>query len=108
MRSAAVRPWQADDRLGKWVEYLLDAEARCEAVAPITDADPDLTLEDAYRIQDELLARRIARRGAAGGGQAGPDVSRQAGIDGWLPADLRLADGLGWWSRWRHRSRSAS
>jgi 2-oxo-3-hexenedioate decarboxylase len=47
--------------IGKWVEYLLGAEARREAVAPVTDADPELTLDDAYRIQDELLARRIAR-----------------------------------------------
>ena len=40
-------------------DYLLEAEAQ-EAVALITDADPGLTLEDAYRIQDELLVRRIA------------------------------------------------
>jgi 2-oxo-3-hexenedioate decarboxylase len=45
--------------IDKWVEYLLDAETRREAVAPITDAEPDLTLEDAYRIQDELLVRRL-------------------------------------------------
>jgi 2-oxo-3-hexenedioate decarboxylase len=44
----------------KSVAYLLDAEARREAVAPLTDAEPELTLEEAYRIQDELLARRIA------------------------------------------------
>ena len=46
--------------IGKWAEYLVEAEVRREAVAPITDADPTLTVEDAYRIQDELLVRRIA------------------------------------------------
>jgi 2-oxo-3-hexenedioate decarboxylase len=43
----------------KWVDYLLDAEQRRAAVDPITDTEPDLTLEDAYRIQDELVARRL-------------------------------------------------
>ena len=46
--------------IGKWAEYLVEAEVRREAVAPITDAEPTLTVEDAYRIQDELLVRRIA------------------------------------------------
>lgn len=44
----------------KWAEYLLGAEERVEAVAPITDIEPTLTLEDAYRIQDELLERKLA------------------------------------------------
>jgi 2-oxo-3-hexenedioate decarboxylase len=46
--------------IGKWAGYVLDAEARAEAVAPITDVDPTLSLEDAYHIQDEVLARRLA------------------------------------------------
>jgi 2-oxo-3-hexenedioate decarboxylase len=44
----------------KWAGYLLRAEATAEAVAPITDAEPGLTLEDAYRIQDELIERKLA------------------------------------------------
>jgi 2-oxo-3-hexenedioate decarboxylase len=44
----------------KWAEYLRVAEATVEAVAPITDTEPDLTLEDAYRIQDELIERKLA------------------------------------------------
>jgi 2-oxo-3-hexenedioate decarboxylase len=44
----------------KWAEYLLGAEATAEAVAPVTDTEPRLTLEDAYRIQDELIERKLA------------------------------------------------
>jgi hypothetical protein len=44
----------------KWAEYLLDAEAKVEAVAPITDVEPDLTIEDAYLIQDKILERKLA------------------------------------------------
>jgi 2-oxo-3-hexenedioate decarboxylase len=47
--------------VGKWADHLLDAEARRVAVAPITDTEPALGLDDAYAIQDELLARRLAR-----------------------------------------------
>lgn len=45
----------------KWADHLLDAEARRQPVPPLTDAEPDLALEDAYAIQDELLARRLDR-----------------------------------------------
>jgi 2-oxo-3-hexenedioate decarboxylase len=44
----------------KWAEYLLEAEAKAEAVAPITDSESDLTLDDAYLIQDELIAQKLA------------------------------------------------
>lgn len=46
---------------GKWAEHLLDAESRRAPVSPLTDAEPALSLEDAYAIQDEFLARRLAR-----------------------------------------------
>jgi 2-oxo-3-hexenedioate decarboxylase len=46
---------------GKWADHLLDAEARRTAVTPISETEPTITLEDAYAIQDELLARRLAR-----------------------------------------------
>ena len=45
---------------GKWADYLFEAERRNEAVAPISDIEPTLTVEAAYDIQDELVARRIA------------------------------------------------
>lgn len=46
--------------IAKWADYLLDAELRREAVAPVTDVEPGLTLDDAYRIQDELVERKLA------------------------------------------------
>lgn len=44
----------------KWADYLLEAERRREAVSPITDAEPTLTLDDAYEIQRILVARKVA------------------------------------------------
>ncbi len=44
----------------KWAGYLRGAETAAEAVAPITDTEPGLTLEDAYRIQDALIQRKLA------------------------------------------------
>ncbi len=44
----------------KWAEYLLGAEAAAEAVAPITDTEPGLTVEDAYLIQDEIISQKLA------------------------------------------------
>ena len=41
---------------------MLGAQATAEAVAPVTDTEPRLTLEDAYRIQDELIKPRLANR----------------------------------------------
>jgi 2-oxo-3-hexenedioate decarboxylase len=42
----------------KWAGHLLDAEARRQAVAPITDTEPGLSVEDGYAIQGALIARR--------------------------------------------------
>lgn len=46
--------------LGKWADYLATAAHRNEAVPPITDVEPTLTVEDAYAIQDEIIERRLA------------------------------------------------
>jgi 2-oxo-3-hexenedioate decarboxylase len=47
--------------VAKWAQVLLDAADQIEAIAPITDSEPDLTVEEGYEIQAELLARRLAR-----------------------------------------------
>jgi 2-oxo-3-hexenedioate decarboxylase len=44
----------------RWAARLLDAEARRQEVAPITDTVPGLSVEDGYAIQEALLARRLA------------------------------------------------
>lgn len=46
--------------IDKWADRLFDAEKRNEAVTPITDAEPNLTVDEAYEIQDALVARRVA------------------------------------------------
>lgn len=46
--------------LAKWAGYLIDAEAAREAVEPITDAEPQLSVEDAYRIQALGVENKVA------------------------------------------------
>jgi 2-oxo-3-hexenedioate decarboxylase len=46
--------------IGKWADYLTTAARRNEAVSPITDVEPTLTVEDAYAIQDAIIERRLA------------------------------------------------
>jgi 2-oxo-3-hexenedioate decarboxylase len=46
--------------LEKWVAYLLDAEERNEAVAPITDTEPELSVDDGYAIQAAVAARKVS------------------------------------------------
>lgn len=46
---------------GTWASWVLDAEVAAEAVAPITDVEPSLTVEEAYEIQEELIRLRVAR-----------------------------------------------
>lgn len=47
--------------VGKWAEHLLEAEADRRAVPPITDAEPGLTVDEGYAIQDELIRLRVER-----------------------------------------------
>ncbi len=46
--------------LGKWAAYLVDAEARREAVNPITDLEPELSADDAYQIQALVVEAKVA------------------------------------------------
>lgn len=46
--------------IGNWADYLFAAERDHQAVAPVTDTHPDFSREDAYRVQDALLERRLA------------------------------------------------
>ena len=47
--------------VAKWAEHLLEAEAERRAVPPITDAEPGITVDEGYEIQDELVRRRVTR-----------------------------------------------
>lgn len=89
---------------GKWAEHLLDAEARRAPVPPLTETEPGLSLEDAYAIQDEVLARRLARGERLVGAKVGltSQAKQQAmgvaePVYGWLtdamahPAEAPLA-----------------
>ncbi|MFW9804750.1 MAG: 2-keto-4-pentenoate hydratase, partial [Candidatus Thorarchaeota archaeon] len=43
-----------------WAKYLLDAEQRHEPVALITETEPNLTIEEAYEIQEALVRQKLA------------------------------------------------
>jgi len=70
---------------------LLQAEADRMACAPLTDADPQLSLELAYRIQDEALSQRIERGETITGiklGLTSPAKQAQMGVSAPLTAWL--------------------
>lgn len=54
-----------------WADYLFEAERVRNAVPPITDSVPDLTVDEAYGISDLLLQRRLDRRERLVGAKAG-------------------------------------
>jgi 2-oxo-3-hexenedioate decarboxylase len=83
--------------VGKWANYLFEAERRCEAVSPITDIEPDLTVDEAYEIQDELLARRLDAGERIVGAKVGltsrakqEDMGISEPIFGWLTDAMML------------------
>lgn len=43
-----------------WAKYLFDAEQRREPVALITETEPNLTIEEAYEIQEALVRQKLA------------------------------------------------
>ncbi|MHB2021319.1 MAG: 2-keto-4-pentenoate hydratase [Candidatus Xenobia bacterium] len=47
-------------------DALLEAERSCRPRVALTDEIPELTLEDAYRIQEALMARRLRENGFHG------------------------------------------
>jgi len=60
-------------------DELYTALARCQVVDPLTSRHPDITLEDAYRIQQQLNARRLAQGERIVGKKIG--VTSQAVMD---------------------------
>ncbi len=84
--------------IAKWADILYDAERRRVPIHRITETEPELTLDEAYEIQDELLARRIAdgeRLVGAKLGLTSRAKQRDMGIDqpiyGWLTDAMLLA-----------------
>jgi 2-oxo-3-hexenedioate decarboxylase len=67
-----------------WAEELLTAERDHRAIAPITDKEPDLTLAEAYAIQDRAVQRKVAAGERIVGAKLGlTSVAKQAqmGVD---------------------------
>jgi 2-oxo-3-hexenedioate decarboxylase len=92
--------------IGKWAGELFEAEQRRQATPPITDTEPDLSLEDAYAIQAEFVARKVAAGERVIGAKLGLTSrakQRAVGVDepiyAWLtdamvqPADLPVSLG---------------
>ena len=81
-----------------WVDALLDAEARRQPMAPISDTVTDLTVADGYGIQAALLERRVARGERIVGAKLGLTSrakQQQMGVTeptfGWLTEAMVLA-----------------
>lgn len=80
--------------------HLYAAASRRELVEPLTDAHPNLTVEDAYRIQDALVARHLADGARLVGAKLGltsrakqVEMHVHEPIGGWLTDRMALAHG---------------
>lgn len=83
--------------VAQWADYLTGAVHRNEAVHPITDVEPTLTVGDAYAIQEEILERRLASGERLLGAKVGLTSrakQQEMGIDepvyGWLTDAMAL------------------
>lgn len=81
----------------RWADHLEAAARARTAVAPITDTEPRLSLDDAYAIQDAVLVRHLADGQRVVGAKLGlTSVAKQAqmGVSapvfGWLTDDMAL------------------
>src|SRR5687767_6794920 len=52
-----------EDRIDAYAEELYRALREARSVAPLTEREPSITLEDAYGIQRRLLERKLSRDG---------------------------------------------
>lgn len=72
-----------DETLKDLALALLHAEIECQAIEPITDTYPDLTIEDAYAIQRELVRQKTKRGSKLKGKKVGftsPAVQQMLGF----------------------------
>ncbi len=69
-------------RLATHAEALRRAEQSCSAIPPLTETDPDLTIEDAYRIQTINVEHRVAGRARIGGRKVGLTSKPMQGLLG--------------------------
>lgn len=81
-------------------QHLYTAASRRELVEPLTDAHPNLTVEEAYRIQDALVARHLADGARLVGAKLGltsrakqVEMHVHEPIGGWLTDRMALARG---------------
>ncbi|MGH9246506.1 MAG: 2-keto-4-pentenoate hydratase [Acidimicrobiales bacterium] len=68
----------------QWAEALLKAKATRTPIDPLTDVDPDLTVADAYRIQQELVSRLLGDDGRVVGyklGLTSAPMQEMMGVD---------------------------
>ena len=54
-----------DDEILSLGEGLFEALTQCRTVDPLTERHPDMTIEDAYRVQQRLIELRRDRGGRA-------------------------------------------
>lgn len=86
--------------LDKVAESLLEAERTKRAIAPLTEKYPDLKVEDAYRIQLDVMAKKVKQGSKVIGKKVGLTsvaMQQMLGVDepdyGHLLEDMRVEDG---------------
>ncbi len=86
--------------VGSLASHLHDAASRRELVDPLTDAHPDLSVTDAYRIQDALVGLHVADGARIVGAKLGltsrakqVEMHVHEPIGGWLTDRMALPEG---------------
>lgn len=86
--------------IGQLGDELYEALINREPVAPLTERHPDLSIEDAYRIQERMVGRRLGSGSRVVGKKIGVTskaVMEMLGVYqpdfGWLLDDMVYADG---------------
>ena len=84
----------------KIAESLLESERTKRAIAPLTQQYPDLKVEDAYRIQLEVMAKKVSQGSKVIGKKVGLTsvaMQQMLGVDepdyGHLLEDMKVKDG---------------
>jgi len=80
-----------EDQIRHWTETVWAHQSAGQAMPRITESQPDLTLEDAYQIQQQVIARRLAAGDTLVGYKMGlTSEAKQRGVGVSVPIYGRL------------------
>jgi 2-keto-4-pentenoate hydratase len=85
-----------DGQAARYGDELYEALRARQVVEPLTNRQPEITIDDAYAISKHLIARRVASGERIVGKKIGVSSPGRAADAGRAPARLRLSDRPPW------------